>query len=177
MTEKKGEAAKAPPEENVPIGAVIKPHGLAGEVRVHPFNADSPIWAALETVFLDGKTVEVKRCKRAAKHFIVRFAGVDGRNDAEALRGRELSVSRSALPQLDDDEFYLADLVGLQIRAGDETLGEVEAVLEYPSCVCLKVRSDDGVRELPILEPWFERLDLEAGVIFVGAWDDLPVVS
>lgn len=161
--------------EAVPIGAVIKPHGLAGEVRVHPFNADSPIWSALKTVFLAGQPIEVKRCKRAAKHFIVRFVGVDDRNAAEALRGRELSIPRAELPELDDDEFYLADLIGLSVRDGDEVVGEVEEVFEYPSCVCLKVRSEDGVRELPILEPWFERLDLEQGAIFVAAWDDLPV--
>lgn len=162
-------------EETLPIGAVIKPHGLAGEVRVHPFNADSPVWSALKTVFLEGEPIEVQRCTRAAKHFIVRFAGIGNRNDAEALRGRELSVPRSELPELDEGEFYLADLIGLEVRDGDALVGRVEEVFEYPSCVCLKVRSDDGVRELPILEPWFQGLDLEAGAIFVGAWDDLPV--
>lgn len=161
----------------MPIGAVIKPHGLAGEVRVHPFNADSPIWAALKSVYLDGESIDVQRCTRAAKHFIVRFAGVANRNDAEALRGRELSIARGELPELDDDEFYLTDLIGLQVRDGDTVLGEVEEVYEYPSCVCLKVRCEDGVRELPILEPWFERLDLDEGAIFVGAWDDLPVMG
>lgn len=164
-------------DEHLPIGAVIKPHGLAGEVRVHPFNADSPVWNRLKTVFLEGEAVVVKRCKRAAKHFIVRFDGVSNRNDAEALRGREVSILRTELPDLDEDEFYLADLIGLDVRDGETVLGSVEAVFEYPSCVCLKVRSDDGVRELPILEPWFERLDLEVGAIFVGAWDDLPVNS
>lgn len=164
-------------EDLVPIGAVIKPHGLQGELRVHPFNEKSPIWKGLKKAWLDGEDVprKVLRSRRAAKHAIVAFEGVKDRTQAEALRGREVRVPRAELPALAEDEYYLTDLIGMKVRRGEEVLGEIEGIFEYPSCVCLKVRCADGVRELPILEPWFERIDHEAGEVWVGPWDDLPV--
>ncbi|MEM9074462.1 MAG: ribosome maturation factor RimM [Myxococcota bacterium] len=168
------------PEDLIAVGAVIKPHGLRGEVRVHPYNPESQIWGGLKTVYLQPEGGELRpykviRGRSAAKHAILELEGVVGRNEAEQLRGWEVSVSRDVLPPADDDEFYLVDLVGAAVVREGEQVGTVEKVLEYPSCLCLAVRSSDGLREVPILEPWTVRLDVDAGEVEVGPWDDLPV--
>ena len=98
----------------------------------------------------------------------------------EAQRGKAAetggpSARRNTLPPLAEDEFYLLDLEGLALERDGERVGEVARVLEYPASVCLEVRFPDGVREIPILEPWVQGIDVEAGVIELGPWDDLPV--
>lgn len=164
----------------VPVGVISRPHGVRGALRVHPYNAESEVFGKrLEALWLqapgdaEARRVELSSCRRAAKYAIVELAGVSGREAADALRGHEVSVPRSLLPDLDDDEFYFADLAGRPVLRAGESVGEVLRVLRYPSVDCLEVRSPDGVREVPLLEPWVAELSEDA--VVVGPWDDLPV--
>lgn len=165
----------------VALGVISRPHGVRGELRVHPYNEDSTLLKKLKSVHLvgeDGSWVEHKvlSASRAAKYFIFRLESVIGREAADALRGFEVRVERDALPDLPDDEFYFVDLEGLDVLQDEKVVGKVLKVLRYPSVDCLLVRSDDGEREVPILEQWIQGFDLDAGVVRVGPWDDVPLV-
>ncbi len=175
-----------PPREDGPssiveLGVITRPHGVRGEVRVHPWNADSTLLAELGSVLLLGegapRSVRIERARRAPKAFLLKLEGVDGVEAAEALRNVHLGVPRDALPELEGDELYLADLVGLEVRRGDARIGEVVEVIEYPSIECLVVKSDDGIREVPLNRPWIEEVDLEAGIVRVGPLDDVPLLD
>jgi len=146
---------------------------------VHPFNADSKLLGKLDAVWGatdDGpeKRFVIEKARRAAKYWIVTFEGVKGRDAADALRGLELRVDRELLPDLPEDEIYLADLEGLEVRVEDRVVGHVSKILTYPSVVCLEVRGDDGIRELPMLPPWVAELDVEEGWVRCDSWDDVP---
>jgi len=107
---------------------------------------------------------------------IARVEGVDGRDAAEALRGAELCVRRGDLPPAGEGEWYHVDLVGLAVYdAAGERRGEVTAVIPYPSVDCLEVASDDGVREVPMADPWLVSVDLEAGRVVVEGLEELPL--
>ncbi|MBX3247402.1 MAG: 16S rRNA processing protein RimM [Myxococcales bacterium] len=168
------------PDTLVAVGVVIKPHGIRGEVRIHAHNLDSPLWdeaAPIVLRFPDGdREVEVQTLRIVpGKHLVARLAGVATREAAEALRGVEVLVPRARFEDLEEDEFYLVDLVGLRVQRDGLDVGVIEDVFEYPSVACLKVRSEDGVREVPIVEPWVVDVDVEGGVVEVGPWDDVPV--
>ena len=166
-------------DEMVPVGAITRPHGVRGDVRVHLFNEDSDLLLRAKRWTLvrddEQREIEIERATRAAKFVIATVAGVRGRDAAEELRGFEVQLSREEFPELDEDEFYFVDVIGLPVFVGDEERGAVEDVVSYPSIDCLVVRSPDGVREIPIVPPWLEDLSLEEGVVRVGSWDDLPV--
>ena len=81
---------------------------------------------------------------------IVRLDGSATREDAEALRGQELLVPRTAAPPLGDDEFWAEDLVGCRVVDGTREVGEVAELLAYPSCEVLQVRRAEGG---PLLVP------------------------
>ncbi len=168
-------------KDHIALGAVSKPHGLGGEVRVHPYNVDSPMWKQLSEVLLakgeNSRLLKVRSSRKAPKHFVVRFEGVDDRDAAEALRGFELWVPRDSLPALQDDEFYFADVEELPVMREGAQVGVVVRVLEYPASMCLEIRSDDGVREVPMRLPWIIRIDLEEQKVEVGPWDDVPIVG
>lgn len=113
------------------IGA---PHGIRGEVRVKTFTGDplalgdyGPLHAA------DGRKFTVSSIRPAKNVVVVRFKEITSRDAAEAITGVELFIDRAALPDdLEEDEFYHADLIGLAVR--DETdamIGKVTGVQNF----------------------------------------------
>jgi len=165
----------------IELGVVARPHGVNGEIRVHVFNPDSTLLEELSEVLLiaegDGEPslVEVTSTRRGPKSLLMRLAGVNSYEDVEALRGCVLCVPRAALPELDEGEYYHADLIGLQAFEGTELLGEVVDVLDYPSAECLKIERPDGFLEVPMLPRWLERVDVEAGEVHLKDLDDIPL--
>ncbi|MEZ4288135.1 MAG: ribosome maturation factor RimM [Polyangiales bacterium] len=99
----------------------------------------------------------------------------ESREDADALRGVELCVPRDELPELDDDEFYFADLIGATVLVDDTPIGTVSRLLEYPSSECLEVTTTDGIIELPLLERWLVSVDVASKTVHAQNVDELPV--
>ncbi|HJL15822.1 MAG TPA: ribosome maturation factor RimM [Sandaracinaceae bacterium LLY-WYZ-13_1] len=169
-------------ERLVPLGAVTRPHGVRGEVRVHRFNPDSTLLLERDTVWLrtDDAPARPMRIERARLHgelILLTFEGVRGREAAEALRGQQVCVPRAELPEPDEDEHYHVDLIGLAAVDPDgRALGEVADVLRYPSVDCLAVDADDGRREVPFVEPYVVEVDLEAERVVIAHLEDLDVI-
>ncbi len=174
----RGTAGGAAPELVV-LGAVTKPHGIRGEVRVHLFNPDSDLLDLQDQLWLakDGQTPRAWPVVALRRHhgaLLVTFDGVEGREAAEALRGHSVAIPRDSLPPTDEEEYYHVDLVGL--RAFTEDGAEVGAVVEviaYPSVDCLRVQGGGIEREVPLLEPYVLGIDIEAGRVTVAFLDDL----
>jgi 16S rRNA processing protein RimM len=124
------------------VGYVAGAHGVQGMVRIQMFDRGSEALAAgVELFLVDRKTKAVVHTKRVESMAMVpgkpaarvQFEGVSDREGAEALRGLTVEVLRDALPDLEEDEFYLADAVGLTVEreledGGAQQLGKVVAV-------------------------------------------------
>lgn len=164
----------------VPLGAVTRPHGIRGEVRVHRFNPGSTVLLERESVTLrkDGELREV-RVSAARPHgdlVLLTLDGVSGREAAEGLRGFEVCVPRDELPPPDEDEVYLVDLIGLSaVDEAGVALGTVSEVIQYPSVECLAVDSDAGRREIPLLEPYVVDVDLDRGRVVLAGIEDFDL--
>ena len=164
----------------VALGVVTRPHGVRGEVRVHPYNPSSGLLLAREELLLIGpdgsvRPARVERAHRAGKAIVLSLSGVGRPEEAEALRGFEIGVPREALPPESEDELYLADLVGLEGALADGTaVGPIEGIIEYPSVVCLRVRGARGEIEVPLLPRYVTDVDFEAGRVTLDHVDELP---
>lgn len=177
----------ADPPADLQLGHVVGAHGVRGALRVRLFNAESSTLAPGSQVEL-----RVSRSARAAacteRYDIVRvapkpgsdivrlwLAGVADRDAAQALRGRELWVDRAALPELDEGEFYLADLIGrpvVRVREGRlEPLGEVSGVTSNSAqdLLCVRLRGREWL--VPAIPPFIVDVD-ERGVV-VDVHDDM----
>jgi 16S rRNA processing protein RimM len=168
------------PERWIELGVVARPHGVGGELRIHVFNPESTLLEELGEVFLMGEDaepalVEIASTRRGPKCLWMRLAGVRSREDAEALKGYVLCVPRSALPELEEGEFYHADLIGLEAFEGSEPIGKVVEVLDYPSVECLKIEREGGFLEVPMLPQWLERVDVEGGKVHLKQLDEIPL--
>jgi 16S rRNA processing protein RimM len=135
------------PTNPVQMAVIGAPHGVQGEVRVKTFTGDAEAIGDYGPLFgADGRVFEIAKVRPAKNGVLVRFAGVLDREAAAALTGTPLFIDRSALPEdLDEEEFYHADLIGLEIReSGGAALGRIVAVHDFGGGDVLELKLKDG---------------------------------
>lgn len=130
----------------VTLAAIAGAHGVQGEVRLKLFG-ESVAALKRHKAFNAGALTLVALRDDARGGAIARFAEVADRNAAEALRGTQLSVPRSALPPLGPGEYYHADLVGLAAcDAAGAVLGTCVAVENFGAGDVIEIARGDGRR-------------------------------
>ncbi len=117
----------------------------------------------------DGRSLTVGRAHPMKGGHLVSFDGVSSRDDAESLRGQQLTIAMSARRSLDEDEFWQEDLVGLDVRdRAGATLGVVVAVVLGDAQDRLTVETPDGDRvDVPFVDALVPTVDPENGFLVV----------
>jgi 16S rRNA processing protein RimM len=135
-------------ERRIALAAIAGAHGVKGELRLKLFT-DADNLKAYERLFVGGAPRRLIDIKQSGKTPIARFDGVTDRSVAEALRGTLVEVERSALPPLEEGEYYHSDLIGLPVEdAGGTHLGTVAGVENYGAGDLLEIEGEDGKRSL-----------------------------
>ncbi len=122
-------------EQLLQVGVISSTHGIRGEVKVFPTTDDVKRFKKLKKVFLDtGREhlpLEVECVKFFKQFAIVKFKGIDNINDIEKYKGKSLLVDRENAVKLRKDEYFIADMIGLQVYTEDgEAFGVLKDVLE-----------------------------------------------
>jgi 16S rRNA processing protein RimM len=167
--------------DRVCVGAIAGAFGVRGDVRLKSFCAtpeDVASYGPLATE--DGtRAFAVKLGGPIKGGFSARLSGVATKEAAHALRGTRLYAPRAALPALPDDEFYHADLIGLEARdTGGQPLGRVSAVLNHGASDLLEIRvpGQRATTLVPFTREIVPTVDLAAGRIVIdppeGLFDD-----
>lgn len=128
------------------MAQIGRAHGLKGEVHAQSFTAD-PLALTDYGDLTDakGRVFKVAAMRAQGTGLVLRLAGVNTREAAEALNGIELLLPREALPDTGDDDFYYADLIGLNaIETGGDPLGKILAVHNFGAGDMLELRLTDG---------------------------------
>lgn len=153
-------------ENLICVGAVAGAFGVRGEVRLKSFCADPRAIADYGPLFTEdgARSFTVTLGSGVAGGLSARLSGVASREAAEALKGLRLFAERARLPHLPDDEFYHADLVGLEvIDTGGAPLGRVAAVLNHGAGDILEVqRPGAAALLLPFTRAVVPTVDLAA---------------
>ncbi len=158
--------SKGKAEDQVVLAAVAGAHGIGGEVRLKLFAESAESLGRHTTVRVGDRQLTFKSVKPSAGGAIARFAEVGDRTAAEGLRGLQVSVPRSALPPLEEGEYYYADLIGLSCESADgDMLGIVVAVENFGAGDILEIEKLDGKRSMVPFRPGVA--DLEQGKIKV----------
>jgi len=147
--------------DRITVGRVGRPHGLDGSVHLtgHGGVVPLPPGTAVE---VGGRPGTIAASKGTAERPLVRFDLASTREEADALRGLEVTVDSALLPEADEDEFFHVDLIGCEVVEAGARLGEVTDVLEYPANDLLEVRSEEGTRLVPFVDEVVERVDVAA---------------
>ena len=134
-------------------GEIGKPHGLAGDVYVVVISDDPRRFEPGSVLHHDnGRSLTIERARAHGERFVVKFHDVDDRPAAEALRG-PLYIPNDEIRSLDDDEFWIDDLVGCAVVAGSGAeLGTVSKVVPGPAQDLLEVETANGPRLVPVVK-------------------------
>ena len=155
--------APAATDKRVALAAVAGAHGVKGEVRLKLFSDSVESLSRHDKLYVGGAERRLLAI-REGKMVFARFEGITHRSAAEALRGMLIEVDRSALPSLEEGEYYHADLIGLAALDRDgRDLGTVVAVENYGAGDLLEIEAGDGKRSLIPFRPGIA--DLEDGRI------------
>lgn len=156
--------------DKICVGAIAGAFGVRGELRLKSFTAtpeDIATYGPLETE--DGaRSFAVTLTGQTTNALTARLSGVQNKEEADALRGTQLYVARDRLPSLPDDEYYHADLIGLEVfDSGGALLGRVKAVLNHGASDLLEIHGP-GLKStvlLPFTRAAVPTVDLATGRI------------
>ena len=113
-------------EQLLQVGVISSTHGVRGEVKVFPTTDDANRFKKLKKIILDTgmekKELEIQGVKFFKQFVILKFKGIDNINDIEKYKGKNLYVTRENAVKLKKDEYFIADLIDMQVVLEDGTL-------------------------------------------------------
>lgn len=135
------------PDRPVTLAAVIGAHGVSGEVRLKLFGDGPESLKRYKSLHAGDRALTLKAIRPGPNGAVARFAEIGDRTAAEALRGTELTVPRSALPPLEAGEYYHVDLIGLPcVTDAGEAVGTIMQVENFGAGDILEIEKLDGKR-------------------------------
>ncbi|MBO5372409.1 MAG: 16S rRNA processing protein RimM [Lachnospiraceae bacterium] len=165
------------------VGVITTTHGIRGEVKVFPTTDDARRFLDLKEIILDtGKeklTLTIERVKFFKNMVILKFKEYDNINDVEKYRQKELFVTREQAVPLEENEYFIADLIGLAAVSDDgEDLGELADVLQTGANDIYVLRKS-GTSDIlvPAIKDCIKNVDLEAGKIEIHLLPGLREVN
>ena len=150
--------------------------GLKGEVKAKVFTDTPdalPRYGVLHTK--DGRKLKITAFRPAKEgEAVIAFEGISDRNAAEALKGTQLFVDRAALPDTGEDEFYHADLIGLEARDSEgRVLGKVAAIHNFGASDVIELARADGDQvHLAFTRETVPHIHIKDGYIIVAVPED-----
>lgn len=169
-------------EDLLQVGAIAQTHGIRGEVKVFPMTDDVRRFQKLKEIILDtGRekmTLEIEGVKYFKKFVILKFKGIDNINDIERYKGKALYVTRENAVKLGRDEYFIADLIDLEVYDEDGNyLGVLTNVIETGANDVYEVRFEDGREVLfPAIKQCILDIDMENRKMKVHIMDGLWII-
>ena len=166
-------------EQKFLVGIISSAHGIKGEAKVYPTTDDPARFKKLKKVLLDTggeeKEVEIESVKFFKQFVILKFKGIDDRNEIERLRNRSLYVMRENAVRLKKNEYYIADLIDMKVREDNGAeLGTLVDVMQTGANDVYVVRTATGEEILlPAIKECILSVDVEQGEMTVHVMEGL----
>jgi|PlaIllAssembly_1097288.scaffolds.fasta_scaffold31722_2 16S rRNA processing protein RimM len=167
------------PEELIPVGKIIDTHGIKGQLKVHSYSGNADSLGSARSVTLkspSGVLTEfaLKGFKPNVGKFIISLGGHDDINQVLPLLGYEICLKRGQLPDLDEDEYYWSDLIGLSVVTEDGTmLGKIADIFETGSNDVYVVRGGEREHLIPAIADVIKEIDPAGGKVVIVPLDGL----
>lgn len=160
-------------EDLLKVGVITTIHGVRGEVKVFPTTDDAERFLELEYVLLDTgrelRRLDIKNVRFFKNLVILKFDGIDNIDDIEKYKGKDLWIPREEAQELGEDEYYIADLQGLNVVLEDGTeFGTLRDVMETGANDVYIIDSNEhGEVLLPAIKECILDVDLEKNTMTV----------
>jgi len=154
------------------VGVITSTHGLRGGIKVHPMTDDSSRFKNLKWIYMEGsdKKWVIKEVKIRPKDLVLLLEGLDTIEQVEPLRGKYLYSDETQRPALEEDRYYIADLIGLKVcLMNGDIIGTLSQVVSTGAHDVYVITSVDGSKEwmIPAVKEFVKRVSLEEKRVFV----------
>ena len=142
----------------IEAGEIVTTHGVRGEVKVLCWLDDPEMLCDFDRCRIDGKEFAMEQVRVQKTCNLVKLSGVDTMEDAQALRGKTMELYRE---DIDDEVIFAAELIGMEVYTGEECIGKIKEVLDYPGNSVYVVK---GAHEymIPAVKQFILSTDMEA---------------
>ncbi|GKX31721.1 ribosome maturation factor RimM [Vallitalea longa] len=161
------------------IGKIINTHGIKGAVKIIPLTDEPKRFELLEYVYIDSKKKLQKYTIEDIRYFknlvIIKFKELEDMTSAEALKESIIKIPRELALPLEDDEYYISDLIGIEVSTDDgEDLGNIKDVIRTGSNDVYVIEADDKKEILiPALKQCIKEVDMENKTMVVSLLEGL----
>ena len=165
--------------ENIHIGHCTTPHGIKGEFSFVLYNSEDSVLfdgaiisllprSTSSSVPQDGKEFKIKKINIGNKAIVI-LEGVSDRNTVEAMVPFDIYFDRSNFPEIEENEYYLNDLLGLEVFdfISKKAIGRVMDFYENGVQVVLKIKTENEIIELLFIDQYVPEVDIDNGRIEV----------
>ncbi|MCI9076237.1 MAG: 16S rRNA processing protein RimM [Dorea sp.] len=166
-------------EKQLQVGVISSTHGIRGEVKVFPTTNDASRFKELKQVYLEtGKEqipLEIERVKFFKRSVILKFKGIDDINDIEKYRGKSLLIDREDAIELEENEYYIADMLGIEVYTEDGgRFGSLRDVMETGANDVYIIETEEyGEVLIPAIQDCILDVDVEAGRMTIHLMEGL----
>ncbi len=149
-------------------GKIVNTHGIAGEVKIMPWADDPDFLLDFDTLYIDGKPVELRAARVHKNCVLAKLAGVDDMNEAMKLKNKVVFIDREDV-ELEEGAFFLADVMGLEVRDADsgEVLGQIADILTPPASNVYVVKGGKAEHMIPAVEEFVVETNVDEGYLRV----------
>lgn len=157
------------------VGKIVNTHGLKGEVKIMPSTSDVNNFKRYGTVFINGVERAIEGVKFQKDRVILKIEGINSIDEAETYKNKIIEVPRDREPELPEDTFYVADLIGIHVFDTEgKDLGAIYDVIETKNNDVYWIREPKELL-IPVLKTIVLDIDLDNEKIVirpVGEWQD-----
>ena len=155
--------------DKITVAIVLKPQGIRGEVKVKAMTDTAETLTAFKSVLIDGVEYSVLSVRAQGEFAYLGLKGIADRNAAELLRGKEIEVERTEMPDLPDGRYYIADLIGcIVVNERGDILGEITEVTPSKTDI-FTLKRDNKTIMFPAADGVISKVDEGAKKITVNA--------
>ena len=149
----------------IKIGKIVSPHGIKGQIKVYNYSRRDR-FEDISEITIDKETFNIESITSVKNMVILKVHGIDDRNSAEALRGKDVFMDEKYLDELKEDEYLIRDLIGLDVfRDESSSIGKVIDVLQYGPSDTYEIKMNNGkMAYIPAVKEFIKDVDLEKGI-------------
>jgi len=149
--------------EKINIGKIVNVVGLKGEVKVYNYSDSVDAYVDTPEVYVGDKLTKIEKVRLQKNMVVLKLEGINDRDAAEKARGKMIYITEDDLPELEEGEFYVRDLIGMSVyEENGQKIGEVSDVIQNSAQDIFEIETEDNKKILiPRVDEFILDIDAE----------------
>lgn len=153
--------------EKIKIGKIVNQKGLKGEMKIYPYTDYPERFEEISVFYVDEKAYQIDKVSYVKKMPVVKLAGIDTVEEAMALKNKDIYIEKSDIRELDEDEYLIIDLIGLDVYSDNEKIGVIKDVMTHTAQHIFVVKTSEREIMIPVVEAFVKEVNVNEGYVKV----------